>query len=344
MSKKNSNVNLKNSFKDFKDLSQIYIDFKNKLDNLKKRKYLVAISGGPDSLALAALSKSYSYQNNSLFHYVLVDHNLRKNSNQEAKKVKELLKKKTKINLKIFKNKKKIIKNIQAEARVVRYDILSNYCRVKKIKIILTAHNLEDQVETFLIRLSRGSGLKGLSAMKPLSKIDSQLCLFRPLLAVKKKFLIKISKNIFGGYFKDPSNKNTKFLRTKVRNLKKPLENSGIKYDQIFKSIKNLSLSKETLEDYSSKIFKKLVKKRGKEIIIDFKKYSTLNNDIKISLINQSIKKIKQNYYDLRSKKVERLIKNLKKADFKQSTLGGCIFLKKGKNLLLKAEKMNNFR
>jgi tRNA(Ile)-lysidine synthase len=341
MSKKNSNVNLKNFFKDFKDLSKIYTDFKKKLDTLNKKKYLVAISGGPDSLALAALSKSYSYQNNSLFHYILVDHNLRKNSDQEAKKVKKLLKKK-KISLKIFRNKKKIIKNIQAEARSVRYEILSNYCRAKNIKTILTAHNLEDQVETFLIRLSRGSGLKGLSAMRPLSKIDNQLSLYRPLLEVKKKFLIKISKNIFGEYLKDPSNKNTKFLRTKVRNLKKPLEKSGIKYEQIFRSIKNLSLSKETLDDYSSKIFKKLVKKKGKEIIIDFREYNTLNNDIKIILINESIKTIRQNYYDLRSKKVERLIKNLKRADFKQSTLGGCIFFKKGENLRLKAEKVNN--
>ncbi len=178
--------------------------------------------------------------------------------------------------------------------------------------------------------------------MRPLSKIDNQLSLYRPLLEVKKKFLIKISKNIFGEYLKDPSNKNTKFLRTKVRNLKKPLEKSGIKYEQIFRSIKNLSLSKETLDDYSSKIFKKLVKKKGKEIIIDFREYNTLNNDIKIILINESIKKIKQNYYDLRSKKVERLIKNLKRADFKQSTLGGCIFFKKGENLRLKAEKVNN--
>ena len=74
--------------------------------------------------------------------------------------------------------------------------------------------------------------------------MNNQLSLYRPLLDIKKKFLIKISKNIFGKYIKDPSNKNTKYLRTKIRNLKKPLEKSGIKYDQIFRSIQNLSLSK----------------------------------------------------------------------------------------------------
>ena len=129
---------------------------------------------------------------------------------------------------------------------------------------MLTAHNLEDQVETFLIRLSRGSGLKGLSAMKHLSKIDTKVKLFRPLLDVKKYYLIKISQNIFGTYLKDPSNKDTKFLRTKVRYLKKPLEKSGIRYEQIFKSIQNLSLSKATLENYLNTIFKKIIKKKTK--------------------------------------------------------------------------------
>jgi len=338
MSKKNSSVNLKNGFKDFVDLSKIYLNFKNQLDYLNKKKYLVAVSGGPDSLALVALTKTYSLHKNTKFYYALVDHNIRKNSSQEAKKVKKILKKKQ-INLKVLINKKKILKNVQSEARSVRYEILSDFCKKNGIKTILTAHNLEDQVETFFIRLSRGSGLKGLSAMKFISKIDNQLSLCRPLLDVKKKFLSRISKIIFGTYIKDPSNKNIKFLRTKVRNLRKPLEDSGIKYEQIFKSIKNLSFSKATLDGYLEKIFKNLIKRKNNQILINFNKYIKLNNDVKIAVINESIKKLKKNYYDIRSKKVDNLIKNLNKDNFKRSTLGGCIFFKKGDNLSLKIEK-----
>jgi len=339
MSKKNSSVNLKNGFKNYKDLSDIFLNFKNKLNNQKKNKYVVAVSGGPDSLALVALTKAYNFFRKTSFYYVLIDHNIRKNSNHEAHKVKKLLKKEN-INLKIFLNKKKIIKNIQSEARVARYDILSSYCKKNRVKVLLTAHNLEDQVETFFIRLSRGSGLRGLSAMKPLSKLNNQVSLFRPLLDTKKKFLIKISKNIFGTYFKDPSNKSEKYLRTKVRNLKKPLENSGIKYEQIFKSIQNLSLSKMTLDGYFNKIFKELIKKSNKEILINFSKYKILSRDTKMALINESIKKLKKNYYDLRSKKVENLIINIEKSEFKKNSLGGCVFFKKGKNLCLKVEKL----
>ena len=338
MSKKNSSVNLKNGFKDYIDLSNVFLNFKTKLDSLKSQNYLVAVSGGPDSLALTALARAYTFYKKTKFHYVLVDHKLRKNSDQEAKKVKNLLKKKQ-INLRILVNKKKIVKNIQAEARQARYEILIDFCKKNRIKTLMTAHNLEDQVETFFIRLSRGSGLKGLSAMKQLTKINSKVSLYRPLLDTKKKFLEKISKETFGKYFKDPSNKNVKYLRTKVRSLKKPLEKSGIQYDQIFKSIQNLSFSKVTLEQYLKKIFKDLIKKNGKEIFIDLKKYEELNLDTKMALINESIKLLKKNYYDLRSKKVDNLIKGLDKKNFKKLTLGGCIFLKMRGNLVIKHEK-----
>ena len=60
MSKKNSNVNLKSSFKKFQGLSETYNNFKKKLDNLRKSSAVVAVSGGPDSLALAALTKAYT--------------------------------------------------------------------------------------------------------------------------------------------------------------------------------------------------------------------------------------------------------------------------------------------
>jgi len=289
MSKKNSNANLRNGFKNFKDLSIIFLNFKNKLDRLNKKNYTVAVSGGPDSLALAALSKAYSYTKKTKFRYVLVDHNIRKDSTNEAKQVKNLLKQK-KIILNIISNKKKIKKNIQGTARNIRYKILSNYCRNNKINTILTAHNLEDQVETFFIRLSRGSGLRGLSSMDFLSRINGKINLYRPLLDTKKKFLIKISKNIFGRYIKDPSNKDLKYLRTKVRNLQKPLKKSGIEYDQIIKSINNLAASKSTLDEYLKNIFKNTIKSKKKEILLNFRKFKNYNREIKIALINESIK------------------------------------------------------
>ena len=338
MSKKNSNVILKNGFEDYDNLSKIFFNFKQKILSLKKKTFIVAVSGGPDSLALAALTKALSFQKKIKFFYILINHNIRKNSLKEAENVKTLLKKHN-INLKIFSNKKKITKNIQNNARIIRYKIISKFSSQKKVNHILTAHNLEDQVETFFIRLSRGSGLTGLSSMREHSILPGNLILFRPLLSVKKKKLVSISKIIFGRYFNDPSNKNKKYLRTKVRSLQKPLIQSGINYDQIIKSINNLAASQATLDQYYSGISKKIIKKSKKLISINFRDFKTLNLELKIRIINDSIKILKKNYYNPRSKKVINLLKKFEDNRQSKATLSGCIFEKTGHLLKVKKEK-----
>ena len=337
MSKKNSNAILKSIFKNLDTPSKIYFDFKTKLNKSRNKSFVIAVSGGPDSLALTALSKAYGYEKKKKFYYVLINHKLRKNSSKEALQVKKLLKK-YQIYLNILTNLKPIKKNIQSEARKLRYELLAKFCKEKNVKTILTAHNLEDQVETFFIRLSRGSGLTGLSAMKPSSEINKKLKLFRPLLNIQKKDLIQISKKVFGKYFKDPSNKNEKYLRTKIRNLKEPLIKSGISYDQIIKSINNLASSKDTLDYYYKKSFKELVEKTKDKITLNLNIFQDLKKEIKIRAINDSIRLLKNNYYNIRSKKVENLVNQLKGKNFKKSTLGGCIFYVKEDKLCLKIE------
>ena len=340
MSKKNSNVILKNGFKNYEELSNIYLIFKKKLNFFKKKTFLIAVSGGPDSLALTALAKSYSYENRSRFFYVLVDHNLRKNSSREAQLVKKLLKK-HEINLHILKNTKKIKKNIQSEARKIRYNLLTSFCKKRKINTILTAHNLEDQVETFFIRLSRGSGLDGLSSMKKINKIDGGVKLIRPLLDFKKIELIKISKIIFGKYYKDPTNKNTKYLRTRIRNLKEILETSGINYDQVIRSIKNLASSRDTLDQYFNKIYRNIVKKKNNEIKIDLKAFNKINQEMKMRVFKKAIKDFSKAYYSTRSKKIFNLIDQIRAKKNAKLTLGGCINSREKNHIILKKEIKN---
>ena len=337
MSKKNSNAILKSAFKESLNLHEVYLDFKRKINKIKNNIFVVAVSGGPDSLALAALTKLYCSEKKCKFFYVLINHNIRKNSLREAKQVKSLLKK-SGINLIILSIKEKIEKNIQKKARDIRYELLSKFCKKKKISTILTAHNLEDQVETFFLRLSRGSGLTGLSAMKTVGKISNGISLCRPFLNVKKKTLVEISKISFGKFFKDPSNKNKKYLRTKIRNLKKPLEQSGISYDQVIKSINNLASSKVTLDQYVSKIFKELIKKSRGKLRIDLSKFKKLNDDIQISVINRAIKLLKKNYYNPRAKKANYLAKIIESKKFTKSSLGGCIFFKERDQIWVKTE------
>ena len=170
----------------------------------------------------------------------MVDHGIRKNSGQEALQVKRLLHKHS-INLEILRNKKKIRNNIQRKARDVRYQLLEAFCKKKKAKSLLVAHHQDDQIETFLIRLSRGSGVEGLSSMQEMTNLKSGIRLIRPFLEFKKAQLTYIAKKTFGKIFKDPSNKNKKFLRTNIRVLKKNLVNKGIDLEKIIRSIKNIA-------------------------------------------------------------------------------------------------------
>ena len=340
MSKKNSNVILKDNFRNYKELFHVYSKFKKQLSSFKKKTFLVAVSGGPDSLALAALAKSYSYEKKCRIYYALVDHNIRKNSSREAQSVKRLLKKYG-ISLNILKNKQLIKKNIQSQAREIRYNFLTNFCKKKKIQTILTAHNLEDQVETFFIRLSRGSGLDGLSSMKQVNKINKDILLVRPLLDFKKIQLITISKIIFGKFYMDPTNKDTKYLRTRIRNLKNSLEKSGINYDQIFRSIKNLASSRDTLDLYFNSIYKDMVDKKRDKILINLESFNSLNKEMKMRVFKKSIKDFTNAYYSPRSKKIFNLINQIKTKKNTKLTLGGCIILGEKNHIILKKENKN---
>ena len=339
MSKKSSSVILKNHFENSTELSEIYFSFKQKLSKFKKQSFLIAVSGGPDSLALTALAAAYNNEKKCKIYYALVDHKLRKNSSREAASVKRLLKKHG-INLKVLNNKNLFKKNIQSKAREIRYKLLIDLCKKLKINTIMTAHNLEDQVETFFIRLSRGSGLQGLSSMRYINNLEKNIRLFRPLLDHKKSQLIGVSKKVFGKFYLDPSNKNNKFLRTRIRQLKKPLEKSGILYDQIFKSIKNLSSSRDTLNLYFENIYKNLIKKEKKRISMNLANFKSQNKEMKMRVLQKALKELTKSYYQIRSKKIINLINQIEKEKKEKFNLGRChIFIEKKRLIMQKESK-----
>ena len=342
MSKKNSNVQpLKKFLLKDKLVLNIYSDFKSFLNKtVKKKSFIVAVSGGPDSLALVALSEIYRYENRNKIYFVLVDHGIRKNSKKEAILVKRLLKKQ-KIFLKILKNNKKILKNVQSEARNIRYDLLVDYCKSKSVKFIFTGHHSDDQIETFLIRLSRGSGIQGLSSMRSITKIEHNIKLVRPLLKLKKKDLKYVAKKMFNKFLIDPSNNNIKYLRTKIRNLTNQLEKSGISRDQIIKSIDNLAVTRDTLNMYLKKIIKLSTFRKKNQILINLEILSKETQEIKMKVISHVIQNFSKSYYPPRSKKVSNIVGALKLRKFKL-TLGKCILEKSGNSLIVQKEIRKN--
>ncbi|MFL2889524.1 MAG: tRNA lysidine(34) synthetase TilS [Pelagibacteraceae bacterium] len=339
MSKKNSNVqNLKKIIEKNNLISKIYLDFKIDLKELiRKKPFLVAVSGGPDSLALVALANTYKNEMKNKVSFVLVDHSIRKNSNKEANLVKSLLKKEG-IYLDIVKNKEKIVSNVQNHARLIRYNLIANYCKKKKIKFILTGHHSDDQIETFLIRLSRGSGVQGLSSMNKISTLTNNIKIIRPLLEFKKKDLSHIAKGSFGKVITDPSNRNKKYLRTKIRFLKKQLEKSGIHHNQIIRSIKNLASARDIINNHFTKVFKNCVIKKGKKIKVNLKRFLLESEEIQLKIIGSIIKDLSKSYYPPRSVKILNLINKIKDAKDVKYTLGKCVFNKLKDNLYIEKE------
>ena len=315
------------------DHLNIYQKVKSILKKYKKNNtFVVAVSGGSDSLALVSIVKNLIQENKYKFFFAIVDHNLRKKSAAEALSVKRLLSKYG-INLTILINKKKIDKNIQKNAREIRYNLLEKFCKKKKAKSLIVAHHQDDQVETFLIRLSRGSGVEGLSSMNEITTLKQGTSLIRPLLDFKKKELISITKHTFNKFFKDPSNKNKKFLRTNIRVLKQNLENKGINIEKISRSIKNIASTREAIDFYVAKSIKKFVIFENKKAILNFVKFQKEPLEIRFRIMNSVIKNISKSYYPPRSIKVLNLIEGFQRIRIKKCTLGGCIFEKK-KNFL----------
>ena len=222
-----------------KKILKIYKDFSSLLST--KESIAVAVSGGPDSLSLAFLAKCFSIINKVKVSYYIVDHKLRRESSKEAKHVSDLLKK-IDIKCKILSwNGKKPINNIQAVAREKRYQLLANECKRNKINNLLAGHHLDDVLENFIIRLTRGSGLKGLISFDKRTKYKSEnLNILRPLLDLNKEDLVFISKKVFKFYIKDPSNNNEDFKRIRVRKLLQSLEKEGLNKNKLVLTINNL--------------------------------------------------------------------------------------------------------
>ena len=166
---------------------EFYSKFKTVISkNIKNKNFALAVSGGSDSLCLAYFGKIYQSEFKNKVHYLIINHNLRKESSAEALKVKEILKKKG-IKSLIINWKGNLPKtNIQKNARDMRYSLLSDFCLKNNIKYLITAHHLDDQIENFFIRLLRGSGLKGLSSMSESVNYNNNLKIVRPLLKLEK--------------------------------------------------------------------------------------------------------------------------------------------------------------
>jgi tRNA(Ile)-lysidine synthase len=318
-----------------KKINHIYFRFREKISSfVGKEKFAIAVSGGSDSLALSVLAKLYSLENDNDFISLIIDHKLRKESAEEAKETyKNLTVRKIKAKILTYQGEK-FSSNIQKKARDLRYDLFEKYCVKNKIKFLILAHHQDDLIENFYIRLIRGSGIKGLTSLQNIFEYNKNFYLLRPLLNFNKQELLTVSKKYYSSWIEDPSNKNDKFLRVRIRKMQTKLQKEGFDPKRIIKTIDNLNTAKDSLDFYIFKSEKKYLNfyKEGYATL----KSSIFNNEAQeviFRVIIKAIHFVSGEYYPPRSDSLKGLMKNLLAKSFKSSTLGGCL-IEKNKNII----------
>ena len=194
----------------------------------------LAVSGGSDSSALLVLYARARRLDPGLppATVLTVDHRLRLEAADEARAVAALAARHGLSHRTLVREGEAPAANLQAEARRARYALLLDAARDLGLEAIVTAHHAEDQAETFLARLARGSGVVGLAAMAPMRRRDG-LLLFRPLLDLPRARLAATLTALGEGWVEDPSNADRRFDRVRVRAAAPMLAELGLTRDRL---------------------------------------------------------------------------------------------------------------
>jgi len=218
----------------------------------------LALSGGPDSMALCRLLADYAdAAGGPEIHALTVDHGLRPEAAAEARQVGAWVAGWPHVRHHILTRPAQNVgpARLMEAARAARYRLLADYCRKNRIIALFAAHHLDDQAETLLFRLAKGSGLDGLAAMKTVQPYNEQLSIIRPLLGIEKAQLVArcAASNI--PFIADPTNENESFARPRLRAARTVLEREGLSARRLGLTAQRISRAREALEFYTQQTF-----------------------------------------------------------------------------------------
>jgi tRNA(Ile)-lysidine synthase len=294
----------------------------------------VAVSGGGDSMALLLLAARWASDNGHPLTALTVDHGLRADSAAEAALVGRWLAGRGIAHVVLRWQGNKPASGLQEAARTARYDLMADWAARNGVADLLLAHQQDDQAETMIMRLMRGSGISGLAAMRSVS-MRGGLRLHRPLLPVSRARL-RTTLGVFGQeWIEDPSNEQLRFARPRVRRLVTAL-GEGPRLAALAEEFARLDA---LLDAAAARLGGALVSRAGAEVSVDRPGFRTAPEPVAGRLLRTLIGEIGGADFAPRSDRLSRAFARIRSEEARPAfTLGRCRFKTRGNVLVVARE------
>jgi tRNA(Ile)-lysidine synthase len=287
----------------------------------------LAVSGGADSMALTHLIARWRAEEGSKREVTVltVDHGLRAESRAEAAMVARMA---ASLGLPhailTWTRDGRPSGGLQERARAARYDLMAAYCQAHDIPALVTAHHLDDQAETFLMRLKRGSGLDGLAAI-PEESVWSGVAVLRPLLDIPKARLAATLTEAGIAWVEDPSNSDQRFERARMRGCSDALAKLGLTPEALARSAQRLRRARAAL-DHAADAFlaEHGAMSEAGYCLIASDALVALPAEIALRVLARAVNAVGGRETPLRLAKLEALLASLVECPKAAHTLGGC--------------------
>jgi tRNA(Ile)-lysidine synthase len=304
----------------------------------------IAYSGGPDSLALLFLASRWMKGRKGKLVAFTVDHGLRAASAAEAKRAGKMARQLGVTHRILTWKGGKPASGVQAAAREARYALMMEAMKSEKLDCLLVAHHLEDQAETFLMRLARGSGVDGLSAMGRSRPLGNGVRLLRPLLDIRQARLKATLARAGLTGIEDPSNRDEKYDRVRMRNQLPVLEMLGLDAAGLARTAAHFARARLALEAQTDALLRATAEFAPEAYVsADARGLLDAPEEITLRALTHMLKFASGRFYAPRFEALEALHEALKSGSLGQGrTLAGCkaalVKSKQGDRLLVTRE------
>jgi tRNA(Ile)-lysidine synthase len=249
----------------------------------------LAVSGGGDSMAMLWLLAPWAREQGIAVSVATVDHGLRPESADEARFVAEACRDLGVPHTVLLWQGWDSKGNLQAAAREARLSLLSAWAQDEGIDTLATAHTSDDQAETFLLRLARGSGVDGLAPMVGRRDVKGQRWV-RPMLPLTREQLRQWLVHHGHGWREDPSNADTRFSRVRARRALEALEPLGIDQARLHTTAVLLGWAGDALRQYAVEAAARIATVRHGDVSFDYLEFCRLPAETHLRLASEAIR------------------------------------------------------